>query len=371
MSIISDVKDVIVDEHTSFGDTLKKMDHHQKGITLIVDESNRLAGILTDGDIRKAILNGITPDESVQRAMNRHYFCLKSGYADGEMVRIMQENDIYHLPIVDDQSHLIGIVFQQTFIQQKILLCPVVIMAGGLGSRLFPLTRDVPKPLLEVSGKPMISHILEKFRDEGARDFFICVNYKSTMIEECLGDGSAYRINIHYIKETEPLGTAGALSLLPEISSPFFVTNADVMTSVNLRAMYQFHLDNEATLTMAIKKDQKNVPYGTVTLEHNRIVNLSEKPSIVYYLNAGIYIVDSNSLGEIPSEHFCNMTDFVAHLLSRNAKISGYLINGSWTDIGEFKDYLEINGERASEGQFTEGIWNLYRDAVQIPQPNY
>ncbi len=367
MSIISDVTDVVVDEHTSFGETLKKMDHHQKSITLIVDEHNRLSGIVTDGDIRQAILKGITPEESVQKAMNRDYFCLKPGYADGEMVRIMRENNVYHLPIVDDEKHLTGIVFQQTFIQQRILLCPVVIMAGGVGSRLFPLTRDIPKPLLEVSGKPMIAHILEKFRDEGARDFFICVNYKSTMIEEYLGDGSAYRININYIKETEKLGTAGALSLLPEISAPVFVTNADVMTSLNLRAMYQFHLDNEAALTMAIKKDQKDVPYGTVTLEHNRIVNLSEKPSIVYYLNAGIYIVDNQILREIPPQHFYNMTDFIAHLLSRNAKVSGYLINGSWTDIGEFKEYLEINGDSAAKGQFTERIWDLYRDAVEIP----
>jgi dTDP-glucose pyrophosphorylase len=369
MSIISDVKDVIVDEHTTFGETLKKMDHHKKSISLIVDENNRLTGILTDGDIRKAILNGIGPDERVQRAMNRNYFCLQSGYADGEMVRIMREKDIYHLPIVDDERHLTGIVFQQTFLQHKILLCPVVIMAGGLGSRLFPLTRETPKPLLEVSGKPMIIHILEKFRDEGARDFFICVNYKSTMIEECLGDGSAYRIKINYIRETEQLGTAGALSLLPEISAPFFVTNADVMTSLNLTAMYQFHLDTEATLTVAIKKDQKDVPYGTVTLEHNRIVHLSEKPSIVYYLNAGIYIVDNHSLTEIPSQHVYHMTDFIAHLLSRNAQVSGYLINGSWTDIGQFKDYLELNGERASQGQSTESIWNLCRDALQIPHP--
>jgi len=360
---------VIVDQHTSFGETLRRMDRHQRSITLIVDEHNRLSGILTDGDIRKAILSGITPEESVQKAMNRNYFCLKSGYADGEMIRIMKENGIYHLPIVDEHRRLIGVVFQQTFIQQKILLSPIVIMAGGLGSRLFPLTRDTPKPLLEVSGKPMIIHILEKFRDEGARDFFICVNYKSTMIEEHLGDGSAYRININYIKETEKLGTAGALSLLPEMSAPFFVANADVMTSINLRAMYQFHIDNEAALTMAIKKNQKNVPFGTVTLEHNRIVDLSEKPSIVYYLNAGIYIIDHHCLKEIPTNRLYHMTDFVTHLLSRNEKITGYLINGPWTDIGQFKDYLECNWERASSGHSAESIGNLYRDAVRIPHP--
>ncbi|MBW1855824.1 MAG: CBS domain-containing protein [Deltaproteobacteria bacterium] len=350
-SIISDFNDVVVSDHSSFGETLKKMNHHNKNITLVVDKNNRLLGILTDGDIRKAILNGVTPKDNVQKAMNKTPFCLKPGYANGEMVRIMVENNIFHLPIVNEQKILKGIIFQQTFIRQNILLCPVVIMAGGVGSRLFPLTEDKPKPLLTISGKPMIVHILEKFRDEGAREIFICVNYKSTMIEEYLGDGSNYRVNISYINETEKLGTAGALSLLPEISSPFFVTNADVIASISLKAMYQFHLDNESTLTMAIKKDQKDVPYGTVTLEHNSIVNLSEKPSIVYYINAGIYIVDNHSVKEIPTKQFYNMTDFVSHLLSNNMKISGYLINGSWTDIGQFKDYGLANTNEMIKAQ--------------------
>ncbi|MBW2184679.1 MAG: NTP transferase domain-containing protein, partial [Deltaproteobacteria bacterium] len=220
---------------------------------------------------------------------------------------------------------------------------PVVIMAGGVGSRLLPLTEDKPKPLLEVSGKPMIVHVLEKFRDEGAKDFFICVNYKSTMIEEYLGDGSNYRVNISYINETEKLGTSGSLSLLPEISSPFFVTNADVLASVNFKAMYQFHLDNESILTMAIKKIQFDVPYGTVALEHNRIIDLSEKPSVENYINAGIYVIDNHCVREIPASQHYDMTDFISHLLSKNRKISGYLIKGSWTDIGQLKDYWSVN----------------------------
>jgi len=341
--IVSDFKDVVVSDHSSFGETLQKMNHHHKNITLVADKKNRLLGILTDGDIRKAILNGVTPKDNVQNAMNKNPFCLNPGYADGEMVRIMMENNIFHLPIVDEQKTLKGIIFQQTFIRQNILLCPVVIMAGGLGSRLLPLTEDKPKPLLEVSGKPMIVHIIEKFRDEGAKEFFISVNYKSTMIEDYLGDGSKYRVKITYIKETDKLGTSGALSLLPEISSPFFVTNADVMASVNFKAMYQFHLDNESILTMAIKNIQFEVPYGTVTLEHNRIVDLSEKPSVENYINAGIYVIDNHCIKEIPTNQQCDMTDFTSYLLSKNKKISGYLINGSWTDIGLLKDYWSVN----------------------------
>ena len=358
-NIISDFKDVVVSDQASFGETLKKMNHHNKSITLVADKNNRLRGILTDGDIRKAILNGVTPKDNVRNVMNKTPFCLTPGYADGEMVRIMMEQNVYHLPIVDEQKTLKGIVFKQTFVQQKVLLCPVVIMAGGLGSRLLPLTEDKPKPLLEVAGKPMIVHILEKFRDEGAKDFFICVNYKSTMIEDYLGDGSNYRVRINCINETERLGTSGALSLLPEISSPFFVTNADVLASVNFKAMYQFHLDNESVLTMAIKKIQFDVPYGTVSLEHNRIVDLSEKPSVENYVNAGIYVIDNQCIKEIPTNQQCDMTEFISYLLSKNKKISGYLINGDWTDIGQLKDYWSANRNELVKAQIPPSIKEL------------
>lgn len=358
-SIISDFKDVAISEHTSFGETIKKVDQHEKSIALIIDENSRLLGIMTDGDIRKAILKGIKLNENVKKTMNKNPFCLKPGYADGEMIRIMKEQNVYHLPIVDGEKILKGIVFKQTFVQQKVLLCPVVIMAGGLGSRLFPLTEDKPKPLLEVSGKPMIVHVLEKFRDEGAREFFICVNYKSTMIEDYLGDGSKLRVKITYIKEADRLGTSGALSLLPEISSPFFVTNADVLASVNFKAMYQFHLDNESILTMAIKKIQFDVPYGTVALEHNRIIDLSEKPSVENYINAGIYVIDNHCVREIPASQHYDMTDFISHLLSKNRKISGYLINGNWTDIGQLKDYWSANSNELIKAQPPPNIKEL------------
>ena len=358
-AIVSDAKEVTVREGTSFGESIKKMEQHKKSITLIVDEENRLSGILTDGDIRRAILNAITPDEAVQKAMNKNPFCLTSGYGPGEMIRIMVDQNIYHLPIIDDRRRLQGIVFKRTFTQQKIIRCPVVIMAGGMGSRLFPLTEDTPKPLLTVSGKPMIVHIIERFRDEGAKDFFICVNYRGSMIENCLGDGSDYRVRITYIKETDRLGTSGALSLLPEMSTPFFVTNADVLASVNFNAMYQFHLDNESTLTMAIKKIQFDVPYGTVSLEHNSIIAVSEKPSVENYINAGIYVIDNQCMKEIPLNQPYEMTDFISYLLSHNRKISGYLINGEWIDMGQIKDYFSANSDALLKAQPPSNIRSI------------
>ena len=344
-SIVSDAQDVIVRAGTSFGESIKKMDQHEKSIALIVDEENRLVGIVTDGDIRRAILSGVTPGEDVKKAMNPNPFCLNPGYADGEMIRIMADRNLFHLPIIDDHKIVKGIVFKRTFTQQKIVPCPVVIMAGGTGSRLMPLTEETPKPLLPVSGKPIIAHIVEKFRDEGAKDFFICVNYKGSMIEDYLGDGSRWRVNITCIRETDSLGTAGGLSLLPEMDSPFFVTNADVLASINLKTMYQFHKDNDSILTMAIKKIHLDVPYGTVTLKHNSIVDLNEKPSVENYVNAGIYIIDNQCVNQIPINKRYDMTDLISSLLSQNRKIAGYLIDDDWTDIGQIKDYFIANGE--------------------------
>ena len=344
-SIVSDPGIVTVRAGTSFGESIKRMDQHKKSISIIVDDENHLLGILTDGDIRKAILKGVTPEDKVEKAMNENPFCLGPGYADGEMVRIMVDRDIYHLPVIDEQGKVKGIVFKKTFSQQKIIPCPVVIMAGGRGSRLMPLTEETPKPLLPVSGKPIIVHILEKFRDEGAKEFFICVNYQSNKIEDFLQDGSRWRVKISYVRESDSLGTAGALSLLPEMTSPFFVTNADILASIHLRAMYRFHCDNKSTLTMAIKKIHFDVPYGTVTLKHNRIVELSEKPSVENFVNAGIYILDNRCVREIPVNKRCDMTDFATYLLNHNRKIAGYLIDDNWTDIGQIRDYFIANRE--------------------------
>jgi dTDP-glucose pyrophosphorylase/predicted transcriptional regulator len=344
-NIVSEPQEVLVRAGTSFEETIKGMDQHKKSIALIVDEENRLLGIVTDGDIRRAILSGITPGEDVRKVMNQKPFCLNPGYANGEMVRIMVDKNVFHLPIIDEHKKVKGIVFKKTFTQQKIVPCPVVIMAGGMGSRLMPLTEETPKPLLPISGKPIIVRIVEKFRDEGAQDFFICVNYKGLMIEDYLGDGSRWRVRINYIRETDSLGTAGGLSLLPEMDSPFFVTNADVLASINFKAMYQFHRDNGATVTMAIKKIHLDVPYGTVTLKHNSIVDLSEKPSVENYVNAGIYIIDNKCLEEIPENTHYDMTDLIARLLSHSKKIAGYLIDEDWTDIGQIHDYIIANGE--------------------------
>jgi NDP-sugar pyrophosphorylase family protein len=262
----------------------------------------------------------------------------------------MVEKNIDQLPIINDQGEPIGIIYESTLRQERVLLCPVVIMAGGLGERLRPFTEKVPKPLLNVGGKSMIQIVIERFREQGVKQFFISVNYKAEMIEEYLGDGSNFRVEIKYLKEKKRLGTAGSLSLLPkEISSPFFVVNADVITDLDFRAIYQSHRDNQSDLTVAVKKVSYQVPYGTIEVEYGRILSLSEKPHINKYVNAGIYILEPWVVEEIPANQFFDMTDLINILIASGRVVDSYLINGTWVDIGQKEDYDQVNANIGSK----------------------
>ncbi|MCX5907024.1 MAG: sugar phosphate nucleotidyltransferase, partial [Deltaproteobacteria bacterium] len=259
---------ITVSDRARFKDAILKINEEKSGIALIVNREACLIGVITDGDIRRAILKGITLKDPVTQAMTCNPVTAKNNYSKGELFRIMVQHHISHIPVVDEKNRLLGIVYEDTLRRESLLTIPVVIMAGGLGTRLRPLTEKVPKPMLKVNGKPMLECILERFRDLGVETFYISVNYKAEVIEDYFGDGSPWRIKIHYLREKKRLGTAGSLSLLPrELSSAFFVVNADIVTDLDFRAIYQFHRDNQADLTVAVKKVSYQVPYGTIEVE--------------------------------------------------------------------------------------------------------
>jgi dTDP-glucose pyrophosphorylase len=340
------------------------MERLKKGIALVVNDRKRLVGVVTNADIRRAVLKKVSLDDKVTKVMNRNPTTATHRLSSGEFYRLMVEKNIDQLPIINDQGEPIGIIYESTLRQERVLLCPVVIMAGGLGERLRPFTEKVPKPLLNVGGKSMIQIVIERFREQGVKQFFISVNYKAEMIEEYLGDGSNFRVEIKYLKEKKRLGTAGSLSLLPkEISSPFFVVNADVITDLDFRAIYQSHRDNQSDLTVAVKKVSYQVPYGTIEVEYGRIVSLSEKPHINKYVNAGIYILEAWVVGEIPVNQFFDMTDLINKLIAGGRVVDSYLINGTWVDVGQKKDYEQVNAnigsKRRDQGMGQETVFEL------------
>jgi dTDP-glucose pyrophosphorylase/predicted transcriptional regulator len=343
---------ITVDEQATFREAVQKINEEKSGMALVINCDSRLVGVITDGDIRRAILKGITLEDRVTQAMTRNPITARSDYSKGELFRMMIRNHISHIPVVDEKNRLMGIVYEDTLRRESLLTIPVVIMAGGLGTRLRPLTDKVPKPMLKVNGKPMLEEIIERFRNLGVEEFYISVNYKAEVIEEYFKDGSPWRIKIHYLREKTRLGTAGSLSLLPpNLSTAFFVVNADIVTDLDFRAIYQFHREHNPDITVAVKKVSYQVPYGTIEVEGGRIVSLSEKPHIKKFVNAGIYILEPRVIAEVPADQFFDMTDLINKLISQGKLVSSYLISGTWVDVGQKKDYYQVNGNGHSSNE--------------------
>jgi dTDP-glucose pyrophosphorylase len=343
---------ITVHEQATFREAVQKINEEKSGMALVVNCDSCLVGVITDGDIRRAILKGITLEDRVTKAMTRNPITAGNNYSKGELFRMMVQHHISHIPVVDEKNRLMGIVYEDTLRRESLLTIPVVIMAGGLGTRLRPLTDKVPKPMLKVNGKPMLEEIIERFRNLGVEEFYISVNYKAEVIEEYFKDGSAWRIKIHYLRERTRRGTAGSLSLLPpNFPTAFFVVNADIVTDLDFRAIYQFHREHTPDITVAVKKVSYQVPYGTIEVEGGRIVSLSEKPHIKKFVNAGIYILEPRVIAEVPAEHFFDMTDLINKRISQGKLVSSYLISGTWVDVGQKKDYYQVNGNGDSKGQ--------------------
>ncbi len=347
--VISDYRDVIVNQNASFKEAIEKMEGAGKGIALITDDEEKLMGVLTSGDIRKALLKGVLLEDCVVFAMNKQPVLVERGLSNGEICRLMVEKEIRYLPVLTESHKLYGIIYAAALKQAEILTCPAVIMAGGLGTRLWPLTEHVPKPLLPLHKKPMIQLVIERLRQYGVNEFFVSVNYKREMIEEFLGDGAWLRVRINYLREKRKLGTAGALSML-KIGNwdNLFVLNADVLSDLNFYAMFQFHQDNMNDLTLAVKRFNLQVPYGVVELDMNRVIGLSEKPYITNYINAGIYIIKDRTIEQVPNSTFFDMTDLINKLVDKSYNVGSYLIRGDWTDVGLPHHYERVNGEPQS-----------------------
>ena len=342
---------ITVNDRATFKEAVLKITEEKSGMALVVNDQARLVGVITDGDIRRAILKGIGLEDKVTLAMTRNPIIAKPDYTKGELFRMMVQHQVNHIPVVDVENRLVGIVYEDSLRKESLLTIPVVIMAGGLGARLRPLTEKIPKPMLKVNGKPMLERIIERFRDLGVGEFYISVNYKGNVIEDYFRKGQGWRVQIHYLREKKRLGTAGSLSLLPPgMNTPFFVVNADIITDLDFRTIYQFHRDNSPDLTVAVKRVSYQVPYGTIEVEHGQIISLSEKPHIKKYVNAGIYILEPRVIGEILVDQIFDMTDLINKLIVQGRVVSSYLINGTWVDVGQKRDYDQANGAPGPNG---------------------
>jgi dTDP-glucose pyrophosphorylase len=339
-------KDILVKPETPIREAIHVLDKSAKQILLVVDGESRLLGTVTDGDIRRGILKGITLEEATARIMSSTPTVAHTHEDRQAILATMRKKKLHHIPVVNEQHQVVGLEFLEELIQPNIKENWVVLMAGGLGSRLRPLTDDCPKPMLKVGNKPLLETILENFIEYGFRHFYISVNYMADKVKDYFGDGSRWGVEIRYLQEDQRLGTAGALSLLPEPPrAPLLVMNGDVLTKVNFRQLLDFHTAHASTATMCVREYDFQVPYGVVRIDKHRITGIDEKPVQRFFVNAGIYVLAPEALNAIPAGQFYDMPSLFESLIARNEETVVFPIREYWLDIGQMADYDRANGE--------------------------
>jgi len=341
------MQNIILYTTNTIKEALEIIDKGTLRIAVVIDNNGKLLGTLNDGDIRRAWLNNYTMESSIE---DIYWKTPTTCYIDDDKETIIQKailNQVYQIPIIDYDNNFIRIEDLALLLTKHKRKNKVIIMAGGLGTRLRPLTNDTPKPLLNVGNQPILETIINKFSQYGFHNIIISVNYKSDMIKEYFQDGSKFGVNISYIEEDKRMGTAGALSLLDknDIDEPFFVMNADLLTNVNFVNLLDFHINGKSIATMCVREYTQQIPYGVVNTLDDKIISIVEKPIEKYFVNAGIYILSEKILDIIPHNQFYDMPTLFNDLLSSKENILSFPIHEYWIDIGQHNDYIQANNE--------------------------
>jgi dTDP-glucose pyrophosphorylase/predicted transcriptional regulator len=344
--MVSTWKKAVVSPESSLGDAIAVVDASGLQVALVVDSAGVLQGILTDGNIRRAILAGKSLQASVSDAMSTKPTTVTTSTSREQLLTLMRRKVFHQLPVVDDGGRLVGLVTLDELAGATQKPNWVVLMAGGLGTRLQPLTNDCPKPLLLVNGKPILETILESFAEQGFRRFYLAVNYKAEMIQEYFGTGERWGVQIRYLQESTQLGTAGALSLLPERPEhPILVMNGDLLTRASFENLLQFHADQGADATMAVREYDFQVPYGVIKLDGLHISSIEEKPTQRFFVSAGIYAFSPSALETLPSGTFFDMPYFFEKLISLGKTTVAYPLREYWLDIGRHEEFVKAQQE--------------------------
>lgn len=339
-------KNVLISPDTQILNAIEVIDKSALQIAIVVDEGGKLAGTVTDGDIRRGLLKGITLQSPVKAIMNGKPTTVRLNEGRDHILSIMKQKQFRQIPVVDDGGHVLGIEILDELIKGDERENWVVLMAGGLGTRLSPLTDEFPKPLLKVGKKPILETILESFVEHGFHKFYMSVNYKANMLEDYFGDGSRWGAEIRYLKEGKRLGTAGCLGLLPEKpKGPLFVMNGDLLTKVNFRQLMDFHEDHGCMATMCVREYDFQVPYGVVKIEKQRLVGIDEKPVQRFFVSAGIYVVEPAALEYIPHDTYFDMPSLFERLIQDKKEVTPFPVREYWLDIGRMDDFEKANGE--------------------------
>jgi len=315
-------------------------------ITLVVNNNNELLGTLSDGDIRRALLNKKTLKDNIENVYFRKPITANLSASNDELINLCSIYKVNQIPIISNDNQLIDLFVLDGNFSPKRYDNTVVLMVGGLGRRLMPLTNNTPKPMLKVGNKPILETIIKGFRDSGFFNIVMCIGYKSDVIKEYFQDGSEFGVKIDYIVENKRMGTAGALTLLKKkLSKPFFVMNGDLLTNINFSSMLEFHESNLAQATMCVREYDVEVPYGVVNTSNENITSIEEKPIHSFFVNAGIYFLEPKCIQLIPINEFYDMPSLFETLIKNNEKVVSFPLNEYWIDVGRINDYQKANND--------------------------
>ena len=334
-------KAVLVGPETSLEDAIATLDRGALRIAIVVDEKDCLLGTLTDGDVRRALLKHLPLDISVREAMCSTPQTAQLDWSRERVLAVMESTQLLQLPVVDSDGRVVGLETLHGLLEKRLLNNPVFLMAGGFGTRLHPLTHDCPKPLLKVGDKPILELILESFIKEGFHRFFISTHYLSEMIRDHFGDGARWGVSIRYVHEEEPLGTGGALGLLPhqEINEPIFLMNGDLLTTLDYRGLLDFHKEHDSIATMCVREHEYQVPYGVIQSDGHRIQSMIEKPIQKFFINAGVYVLSPELVNSVGPGTRVDMPTLLSQQIARGKEVSMFPLHEYWLDIGRLEDF--------------------------------
>lgn len=332
-------KEHLIKSGTPIKEALKTLDSLAKdAITFIVDEDDKLLGSMTDGDVRRGLINDVQTDQPVDDIIQPEpKFIRKSDYAIEKIIEYREKN-YQILPILDEEDRVINVLNFNYL--KSYLPVDVVIMAGGKGTRLRPLTEDTPKPLLEVGDKPILEHNIQRLSEFGMDDFWITVNYLGEQIEDYFGNGNGQNLQIEYVWEDKPLGTAGALSKIDDFQHDYILlTNSDILTDLNYEEFFLEFLEKDADFGVVTIPYKVDVPYAVLETSNGHVMNFKEKPTYTYYSNGGIYLIKREVIDYIPKGEFFDTTDLMENLIEDDKKVFSYPHTGYWLDVGKHEDF--------------------------------
>jgi dTDP-glucose pyrophosphorylase/sulfur carrier protein ThiS len=341
IELLKNWKQVLIGENSSVRDAINSLNASGARIVIVCNKDLVLKGTISDGDIRRAILNSVNLDETVKSILNIKCIAVNIDYSFNKVINLFANHKIEHIPIIDSARKLNGVYVLKSIYTPETLTNTMLVMAGGKGQRLYPETKLIPKPMVKINGIPMLEIILMRARSFGIRNFIISVHHLSDIIMDYFKDGQSLGVNISYIVEKEPLGTAGSLSLVnSNTEDPIIVSNADVLSDIDYSALMKFHIENNAKITVATKPYEWQNPFGVLQTEASKVTKYEEKPILRMNINAGVYVFNPKILKEIPIGIEINMNTYLNSMINKKVDVFAYPIHERWIDIGR-PDELE------------------------------